>query len=108
MCPLYQYQCQDCQETFDELWTTFQEVEEFEAKYIEETPCPKCSSKKKCRLMSAPMVSFKGEGWTGKGSIGPTGSQSRHRDSTGSLKEHAARIKEETKNLTTKDLYGDI
>lgn len=102
--PIYQYQCQDCQETFDELWTTFQEVEEFEAKYIEETPCPKCSSKKKCRLMSAPMVSFKGSGWTGK-HIGPEGS-SGVTDSSGALREHGERIKDEVKNLTSKDLYG--
>ena len=108
MCPTYAYQCQDCQEVFDELWMTFQEADENETKYLQEAECPKCKSKNKTRLMSSPMVSFKGEGWTGKGSIGPTGSQSRHRDSTGSLKEHAARIKEETKNLTTKDLYGDI
>ena len=102
--PVYQYQCQDCKEVYDELWVSFQEVEELEEKYIQEAMCPKCKSKNKVRLMSTPMVTFKGEGWTGK-HIGPEGS-SGITDSSGALREHGERIKDEVKNLTSKDLYG--
>lgn len=104
--PVYRYKCSetDCQHEWEELWMSFSEVEENEPKYLEEAPCPKCKSVKKSKQMSSPMVSFKGEGWTNPG-IGPQGSGGR-RDSSGALKEHGERIKEEVKGLTSKDLYG--
>ena len=106
MCPMYQYQCSSCKQVFDEFWGSFKEAEEHEPKYLTDVECPNCKSKEKIRLMSSPMVSFKGEGWTNK-VIGPEGGSSTGRkDSTGALKEHAARIKDEVKNLTSKDLYG--
>ena len=106
--PTYLYQCKDCNETYEELWMTFQEAEEFEPKYLTDTKCPKCNSTNKVKMMSSPMVNFLGDGWTGKKTIGPAGSQTRHQNSTAALKDHAARIEDEAKGLTSKDLYGDV
>ncbi len=102
--PVYQYKCLDCQNVYDELWLSISEAEETEPKFLEEAKCPKCGSTKKQRLLSSPMISFKGEGWTSK-VIGPEGSSGR-RDTSGALKEHGEKIKDEVRNLTSKDLYG--
>jgi hypothetical protein len=55
--------------------------------------------------MSNQMVQMKGEGWSNK-TILPNGNGKE--DSTESLRERAKEIKEKAKNLTTKDLYGDL
>ena len=51
------------------------------------------------------MVQFQGEGWSNKSILGGTPLKE---NSTESIKEHAQRIKEESRNRTSKDFYGDI
>jgi len=103
--PIYEYQCQDCKAIFDEFWMSAKEAEENEAKFLAEAECPACKSKNKAKIMSNQMVQMKGEGWTNN-TILPEGNGKK--DSTESLRERAKEIKEQAKNLTTKDLYGDL
>jgi len=104
--PVYQYQCKECQKVFDELWLSISDAEANETVFLETAKCPQCGSLNKHRLVSSPMVSFKGEGWSSK-VIGPQGSVNNgKRDSSGALKDHGEKIKDEVRNLTSKDLYG--
>jgi putative FmdB family regulatory protein len=102
--PVYQYKCDACQKIFDEFWFSISQAEREEDDFISNSKCPQCGSLQKKRLLiGAPMVSFKGEGWTNTVIVpGTTG----RRDSTGALRERSAELKDTAKNLTSKDLYG--
>jgi len=104
--PSYDYQCIDCNEIYSEYWLSFAEVEQNEPEFLEKATCPKCSSVKKLRLVGGgSMIELKGGGWTNK-TI--TTKKNRNEDSTARLRDRSKQIKEETKNLTSKDFYGDI
>ena len=105
MCPLYEYRCSDCQTVFEEFWLDLAEVEENEPAYLLDAECPHCKSKNKTKIMSNQMVQMKGEGWTNK-TILPEGNGKK--DSTESLRDKAREIKENAKNMTTRELYGDL
>ena len=51
------------------------------------------------------MIVLKGSGWTNK-TI--TTKMNRNENSTARLRDRSKQIKEETKNLTSKDFYGDV
>ncbi len=52
--PLYEYQCKSCGHRFEK-------IQRFSDEPIRE--CPKCHKPEAERLLSAPAVQFKGEGW---------------------------------------------
>lgn len=54
--PIYEYQCQDCQET-QTVQQTFQE------EALQD--CPLCGGKL-VKLFSAPVIIYRGSGWAGK------------------------------------------
>ena len=103
--PIYEYRCSNCQAVFEEFWMDVTEAQENEPKYLLEAPCPSCGLKDKTKIISNQMVQMKGEGWTNN-TILPEGNGKK--DSTESLRDRAREIKEKAKNLTTKDLYGDL
>ena len=106
MCPIYQYKCEVCSKVFSEFYFSISQAEKEEPEFISSAKCPQCGSPQKIRLVvSAPMVNFKGDGWTNK-VIGPESSTGRVRDSTGALRERSAELKDSANNLTSKDLYG--
>ncbi|ABF39039.1 type I antifreeze protein [Candidatus Koribacter versatilis Ellin345] len=51
--PLYEYECKQCRERFEKIQKFSDEPEKV---------CPKCGGEVE-RLLSAPAVQFKGEGW---------------------------------------------
>jgi putative FmdB family regulatory protein len=60
MCPVYDYECADCQTKFEVFYASFSAVD------IEEPTerCPKCDSVKKERLIStSTSFQLKGRGW---------------------------------------------
>jgi putative FmdB family regulatory protein len=103
--PVYEYQCKDCKNIIEEFWQSISEAEEQEAEFLRLAFCPQCNSKNLVRIVSGSMVQFQGEGWSNKSILGGTPLKE---NSTESIKEHAQRIKEESRNRTSKDFYGDI
>jgi putative FmdB family regulatory protein len=53
--PLYEYKCEACQETFEEIVTL--------KEYDKLPPCPKCKSKQTKKLISAGRFDLTGDGW---------------------------------------------
>ncbi len=104
--PSYDYKCIECNEIYSEYWLSFAEVEKNEQEFLEKAMCPKCSSTSKHRLLGGGgMIELKGSGWTNK-TI--TTKKNRNVDSTARLRDRSKQIKEQTKNLTSKDFYGDV
>jgi putative FmdB family regulatory protein len=52
--PLYEYQCQSCQERFER-------IQKFSDPPVD--VCPKCGSGPVRKLLSSPAIQFKGSGW---------------------------------------------
>lgn len=62
MCPLYEYQCQECGSRYNLLLPV-----------NHKTPvCFNCESVEMRRVLHAPAIQFKGDGWTGKSFVGNT------------------------------------
>ena len=93
--PLYDFSCSSCQDTFEELMT-FSEYSDY-INTLKLIKCPKCGVEAKHkRLYSAALISFKGQGWTPQ----------FHRDSTGSMKDTSALMKEDAKNIKSSEVYN--
>ncbi len=88
--PLYEYQCKACGHRFEK-------IQKFSDEPLK--TCPKCGKDEAERLISAPAVQFKGEGWYGTDYAKKNSSQG----SSGKVEASSTEKKSESKTETKSD-----
>lgn len=91
--PLYEYQCKACGHRFEK-------IQKFSDEPIRE--CPQCHKKEVEKLISAPAVQFKGDGWyvTDYARKNASGAKPTSETSSGSTSASSSESKSESKSET--------